>query len=134
MHLETALKAHFLAIQAGALFVCVGWMVVQAGLGAAIGGVGVWIVGQVVILPIAIATMPIGLGFRCIGGKLFGKTRVATLVTGVVAGVSGWLTVAWELSSTTEGLAKGLVFAAVAGLIGGAVWMTVERSSRKVPQ
>ncbi len=133
MMLRTALKAHFLAIQAGALFVCVGMMVVEDGLGAVLEGIGTWIFGQLVIFPIAIASMPVGLGVRYLGGKVLGETYAAALASGVCVGCLSWLAITWDSSLTSEGVAIGLVLASVAGLIGGLVWAAIETSKKEVP-
>ncbi|MFY0617590.1 hypothetical protein [Shimia sp.] len=134
MQLLTALKAHFLAVQAGALFVCVGLMVVENGPGAVLEGIGAWIFAQVVIFPIAIATMPVGLGLRYLGGKVLGETYAAALASGVFVGCLGWLAITWDSRLTSDGVAIGLVFASIAGLIGGLVWAAFETSKQRIVQ
>ncbi len=132
MQLSTALKAHFLATQAGALFVCVGMMVVEDGPRAVLDGIGTWIFGQIVFLPIAIASMPVGLAVRYLGGKVLGETYAAALASGVFVGCLGWLAITWNSILSGIGVAIGLVFALVAGLIGGLVWAAIETSKKEV--
>lgn len=134
MQLRTALKAHFLAIQAGAFFVCVGMMVVEDGPGAVLEGIGTWVFGQLVIFPIAIATMPVGLAVRYLGGKVLGETYAAALASGVFVGCLSWLAITWDSRLTSDGVAIGLAFASIAGLIGGLVWAAIETSKKEVVQ
>lgn len=134
MKLRTALKAHFLAIQAGALFVCVGLMIVEDGPGAVLEGIGTWAFGQMVIFPIAVLSMPVGLGVRYLGGKALGETYAAALASGVFVGCLGWLAITWDSRLTSDGVAIGLVFALIAGLIGGFVWAAIETAKQRIVQ
>ncbi|WP_171174453.1 hypothetical protein [Ruegeria sp. HKCCD8929] len=127
MNLTLSFGASFAAIQAGALVVCIGTMVNDSGLDAILEGVGVWVIGQIAILPLALLLTPIGVLIRAIVGRLFNNPKPVALVTGAAVGSMGLA--AFSITQLVGDVSEVLRFAilgGVSGLIGGWVWWRIE--------
>lgn len=128
MNLGLSMFACFCAVQAGALVICVGTMVVDSGPIALVEGIAVWIVGQIAIFPMALMFMPAGALVRMVLGLLCKRPRFVALVTGTLIGILGVLVV--SIGVTVNDSIQLAVFVGIgglAGLSGGWVWWRVER-------
>lgn len=125
--LVLSMAACFVAVEAGALIVCVGIMLIDTGPLAILEGIAIWAVTQPVILLIAFFSMPIGALLRMILGLAFERPRRVALVSGATVGLIGSALFAgstkggWSVWPTI--MALGLV----AGIVGGWAWWWVEK-------
>lgn len=114
------------AIEAGALAACIGLGLHAEGQSGALNGLFLWLLGQMVILPLWLVVMMPAALLRMVLGLIFQRQLPVALVTGAVIGLGGVdrLTTAGEL-----GWAEALPMFAiglVAGLVGGWAWWRVE--------
>lgn len=117
-------KACFVAVEAGALAVCIGIMILDSGLFASLEGIAVWAIAQPIILFIAIGSMPLGALLRMILGLVFDQPRAVALTTGALVGsvlIANSANDGWNSWLFT--LSLGLV----AGVVGGWAWWRVEK-------
>ncbi len=119
--------ACFVAVEAGALVVCIGIMILDSGLLASLEGIAVWATAQPIILFIAIGSMPWGALLRMVSGLAFDQPRSVALTTGALVGLIGAVLVA---STANDGLNNWLFtlsLGLVAGVVGGWAWWRVEK-------
>ena len=126
MNLVLSMVACFCAVQTGALVVCVGMMVAEAGPAGVFEGVGVWAIGQIPVLPIALFSMPLGVLLRWILGMPFQKPKPVALITGFGIGLVGAILLTLD-DNRPETIAVALSLGALAGLVGGWTWWLIER-------
>lgn len=119
--------ACFCAVEAGALVVCLGIMLVNDGPWAVLNGVAGWNYSQIVILPIALISMPIGALIRMILGLYFNNPRFVALLAGAAIGLSGSLFVIIVRRGDWSDWPSIISVGLVAGIIGGWTWWRVER-------
>lgn len=127
MSLLRSLVAAFAAVQAGALMVCIGLVVVSDGPLSAIEGVGIWLAGQFIILPLAVLCAPLGALLRMVLGFVFDQPRPVALTTGTAIGVLGAALLAFTAEDGWIFWAASLSVGAIAGFVGGWVWWRIER-------
>ena len=121
------MAARFSAVQAGALVVCIGIMLLDRGPLAVLEGISVWAFAQPIILLVALLSMPFGALIRVILGRSFNEPRRISLVAGALVGLGG----SWFFAISTEDgwsawppiISIGLV----AGVVSGWTWWQVGR-------
>ena len=117
----------FFAIQAGGLSICIGIMVLENGLTAIPEGVVMWIVGQIVILPLALfGAVPAAL-LRMILGLMFQSARVVAPLSGTVIGGLGCIVLMGGASDLDASSVTMIGICAFAGFIGGWTWWRYEK-------
>ncbi|WP_300060919.1 hypothetical protein [uncultured Roseobacter sp.] len=128
MSLILSMFACFAAVQAGALAVCVVTMILDSGPLAFLEGVGVWVFGQIAILPIALMSMPVGALLRMVLGLIFSNPRLVALNTGLLVGsIGAALVSAGTSQSLLPDYLISIAIGGCAGLVGGWVWWRIER-------
>ncbi|MWD29534.1 hypothetical protein E0K89_018805 [Aquicoccus sp. SCR17] len=126
-NLVLAFLACFVAIEAGALVVCIGIMILDSGLLAAPAGLSLWVIAQPIALLIALGSMPVGALLRMILGLTFKAPRPVALSAGAAVGLGSSIFLAL---STKDGLAALISISSIglfAGVIGGWLWWRVEK-------
>lgn len=119
--------ACFVSVEAGALAVCFGIMVLDSGPLAGLEGIAVWAIAQPIILLIALVSMPVGALLRVILGLTFDRPRPVALLSGATIGLVG--SVLFTLS-TKDGFASWppiVLVGLLAGTVGGWTWWRVEK-------
>ncbi len=86
-------------------------------------------IGQLLILPIAIFTMPIGALLRMLAGMWGGRPRTAALGFGAGVGLLGWAAVALDSDLSNGQLFWSGLLSIAAGLAGGLTWFAFEQPS-----
>lgn len=119
--------ACFVAVEAGALVVCIGIMLIEEGLLGFFEGIATWIVGQLIILPIALVSIPFGALLRLIFGILFERPRTVALSSGAVIGVAGSVFLVLLAQGGWSVLIMAGTIGLVAGICGGWTWWRIEK-------
>lgn len=127
MNLALSLTACFAAIEADALVICIGIMILDSGLLAILEGVGIWMMAQPVILPISLLATPVGTLLRMLLAFLFEQPRTVAMTTGTVIGGVGSALFAYSTKDGSAVLVPILSFGSVAGLCGGWTWWRIEK-------
>lgn len=128
MNLVLTSCAHFCAVQVGAVVVCCGIMLLDAGPLAIPEGLSVWVLAQVVIIPIAVFTMPVGILIRMIVGRRFENAKLTALVTGSLLGaISGAVVGASMKFGGWTGIVISALVGMAAGVAGGRAWWRIEK-------
>lgn len=127
-NLVLSMAACFVAVEVGALVVCMGIMLLDSGPLAILEGIAVWAFAQPVILLIALFSMPIGALLRMILGLTFEQPRPVALLSGAFIGVGGALLIAFSIKDGWSALPPILFIGLVAGIVGGWTWWRVEKS------
>lgn len=104
MNLVLSLIACFASVEAGALVVCIGIMILDSGLLSVLEGVAVWAIAQPVILPIALLSSPIGALMRMVLGSVFEQPAKVAMTVGGAVGIIGAAAFAY---STKDGEPPG---------------------------
>lgn len=126
-NLMLSMAACFVAIQTGALVVCLGMMLLEGGALTVLEGFTVWVFAQPFILFFALLSMPIGALLRMLLGFAFARARLVSLVTGSLVGLAGS---AILTSSQKDGIAGWVPIVSVglvAGFVGGWTWWRIEK-------
>ncbi|MBV7393106.1 hypothetical protein [Mameliella sediminis] len=127
MNLVLSLIACFASVEAGALVVCIGIMILDSGLLSVLEGVAVWAIAQPVILPIALLSSPVGALLRMVLGLVFEQPAKVAMTAGVAVGIIGAAAFA---HSTKDGVAAWgpiLLIGSLAGFCGGLPWWRIEK-------
>lgn len=126
-NLVLSIVACFVAVEAGALVVCVAIMLFDTGPLAILEGIAIWVVAQPVIMLTALFSMPFGALIRMILGLTFEQPRSVALVSGAIVGLIGS---ALFVGSINDGwsvwpliMAVGLI----SGIVGGWAWWRIEK-------
>ncbi|MEL7027504.1 MAG: hypothetical protein AAGO57_09810, partial [Pseudomonadota bacterium] len=119
------------AEQAGGKTVRLGIMLLESGPLAVLEGIGVWVFAQLIILPIALLSMPIGALIRMILGLSFDQPRPVALVSGALVGLSCSLLFALSTKDGWSAWPPIISVGLVAGIAGGWTWWRVERTFLK---
>ena len=128
MNLLLSLLGCFFAIQAGAMVVCVGLMLVDEGPSGFFEGIAIWAFSQIVILPLALFAMPFGALFRMVLGFLFDQPKPVAIATGTLVGLLGALAIQINAGSYEfSNFAVVISIGSAAGFAGGLVWWLIER-------
>lgn len=127
MKLLLSMKACFAAIEAGALVVCVGAMILDSGLLSIPEGIGIWLMMQPVLLPIALLATPIGALLRMILAFMFERPRKVAMITGTIVGFVGSAFFAYSSNDGPSVWPPVLLLGSAAGLCGGWVWWRIEK-------
>lgn len=126
-NLVLSLVACFVAVEAGALAVCLGVMVLDSGPLAILEGMALWVLGQFFILPMALFSMPIGALVRMILGLNFDQPRSVALLAGATVGLVGSLLFALSNKVGLEVWPHIVFVGSMAGIVGGWAWWRVEK-------
>ena len=126
-NLVLSMVACFVAVETGALVVCIGIMLFDAGPLAILEGIAIWAVSQPVTLFFALFFMPVGVLTRTILGLNFQQPRRVAVLSGAVFGLLG--------SALFTSYTKGgwldwppiLIIGLVSGIAGGWAWWRVEK-------
>ena len=102
-------------------------MLLDSGPLAVFEGVGIWVFAQLVILPVALLSMPIGALVRMILGLSFNQPRPVALVAGASVGLGGSLFFALSTQDRWSSWPPIISIGLVAGIVGGWTWWRVER-------
>lgn len=116
--------ACFLAVQGGALVVCIGLAFRQVSASVLLDAGALWVIGQLFILPVSLGGMLPGALLRMLLGLLFQRPRRVALVTGAGIGLAGAIYLA-GVEQVEEFHALGTCL--LAGLAGGWVWWRIEK-------
>ena len=127
INLLLSLLACFGAIEAGALVVCIGIVIVNSGLFAILQGISIWVIAQPAILPIALLSAPLGALLRMILGLACKKSRFSALVTGTIIGTIGSVLFAYSTKDGSSAWLSILPIGSIAGLVGGWTWWRIEK-------
>lgn len=125
--LVLSMAACFIAVEAGALVVCIGIMVLDSGPFASLEGIAVWVFAQPIILFIALGSMPLGALLRMVLGLFFEQPRSVALVAGGIIGLVGPVLFGLNFK---DGLAAWVPIMSVglfAGVFGGWTWWLIEK-------
>lgn len=120
--------ACFVAVEAGALVVCVGIMLFDTGPLAILEGIAVWAVTQPGILLIALFSMPFGSLIRMILGLTFEQPRHVALISGAIVGLIGSALFAGLINDGWSFWPPIMAVGLVSGIVGGWAWWQVEKS------
>jgi len=119
--------ACFVAVEAGALVVCIGIMILDSGLLASFEGIAVWVIAQPIVFVVAICSMPVGALLRMILGLAFDQPRSVALITGALVGLVGAIAIAFTANDGWHRWPLTLSLGFVAGVVGGWAWWRVEK-------
>ena len=115
------------AVEAGALAVCIGLMVLESGPLASLEGAFMWVFAQPVIIPIALAALPLAVLLRFVLGLAFKQPRPTALIAGGVVGLLGSTLFASVSKDVLSALVPAIPLGLVAGLVGGWTWWQIEK-------
>ena len=127
-NLMLSMAACFLAVEAGALVVCIGMTILDGDPFAGFQGVALWAYAQPVILLIALGSMPLGALLRMVLGLAFERPRPVALAAG---GLVGLCASAFVVLGLDDGLVVWIpltTIGLVAGVVGGWTWWRVEKT------
>ena len=135
MNVRLSLLAAFVALQAGALTICVLMMVAEQGPVGFLEGFGVWIFAQAFVLPIfLVAALPL-LIVRYFLGKLSLDAKIVSCFVGAVVGSAGaGIIAASSTYSNFETVMIAAIRGGVGGLVAGWAWWRVEKHWLQVEQ
>lgn len=127
MNLVLSLIACFASVEAGALVVCIGIMILDSGLLSVLEGVAVWAIAQPVILPIALLSSPIGALLRMVLGFAFEQPAKVAMTAGVAVGIIGAVAFAYSTKDGAAAWGPILLIGCLAGFCGGLTWWRIEK-------
>jgi uncharacterized membrane protein len=119
--------ACFVAVEAGALVVCIGIMVLDSGPFASLEGIAVWAIAQPIILFIALGSMPLGALLRMVLGLAFEQPRSVALIAGGMVGLFGSAIFAFGINDVLLAWVPIMSIGLVAGVVGGWTWWRIEK-------
>lgn len=119
--------ACLVAVEAGALVVCVGIMLFDTGPLAILEGVAIWAFTQPAILLIALFPMPFGALVRMILGLTFEQPRRVALVSGAIVGLIGSALFAGSINDSWSFWSPIMAVGLASGIVGGWAWWQVEK-------
>ncbi|WP_299851574.1 hypothetical protein [uncultured Roseovarius sp.] len=126
-NLVLSMVACFVAVEAGALVVCTGIMVLEGGLFASLDGIAVWAFAQPVILFIALGSMPLGALLRMVLGLAFEQPLSVALIAGGMVGLVGSALFAFFTNDGLFAWVRAMPLGLVAGVVGGWTWWRIEK-------
>ena len=132
MNWGRAIVAHFLAVEAAALFICM-WLVLREGDFSALSeGVRGWWLFQLAIVAFAFISMPFLVMLRYALRKVNSEPSRVSVVAGSYIGAIIGLVVGLSLGDTNRILLlfEAVLVCSLAGCIAGYVWFKVERPQR----
>ena len=115
------------AVEAGALAVCIGLMVLDSGPIASFEGALMWVFAQPVIIPIALGSLPLAVLLRLVLGLVFKQPRPTALISGGAVGLLGSTLFASVSKDVLSALVPAIPLGLVAGLVGGWTWWQIEK-------
>ena len=126
-NLLLSMAACFLAVEAGAMIVCIGMVVLDAGPLAVMPGIALWALAQPIILVIALGSMPLGALVRMILGLAFERPRPVAFMTGGLIGLCGSAFVLHGIKDVLSVWLPLMTVGSVAGIFGGWTWWLIEK-------
>jgi hypothetical protein len=107
---------------------------IRGGLEGALESLAGWVGGALIFATLAVMSAPVGLLLRWIAGRMFNRPQMPALMIGVVVGLM-FIPVLHPAMVPSLAFAsdpmKLFVVHAGAGLVGGAVWIVLERPKAK---
>lgn len=125
--LVLSMAACFIAVEAGALVVCLGIMLLDSGPLVILEGVSIWVIAQPIILLIALISMPVGALLRMVLGLTFEQPRSVALISGALTGLVGSVFIAFSTDDGWSVWPPVVSVGFVAGIVGGWTWWRVEK-------
>ena len=125
--LVLSMAACFIAVEAGALVVCLGIMLLDSGPLAILEGVAIWVIAQPIILLIALISMPVGALLRMVLGLTFEQPRSVALISGALTGLVGSVFIVFSTDDGWSVWPPVVSVGLVAGIVGGWTWWRVEK-------
>ena len=125
--LVLSMAACFIAVEAGALVVCLGIMLLDSGPLAILEGVAIWVIAQPIILLIALISMPVGALLRMVLGLTFEQPRSVALISGALTGLVGSVFIVFSTDDGWSVWPPVVSVGLVAGIVGGWIWWRVEK-------
>jgi hypothetical protein len=121
------MAACFLAVEAGALVVCLGITLLDSGPFVILEGVAIWVIGQPIILLTALISMPVCVLLRMVLGLTFEQPRSVALISGALTGLVGSVFIVFSTDDGWSVWPPVVSVGLVAGIVGGWTWWRVEK-------